>query len=314
MFLTRICSLTLLVLLCSVSPPITAHAQAPTRVLAGTKFSSGALAFSPDRKLMAVLGADRKGNCVANLRDLKTGKVRRTIKFPKDSYSATNDALAFSPDGKTLATGHHGQQFSGNIKLWDVKTGRLKRKLIEGYFVSLDDSSGFRGIGPVHSLAFSPDGSTIAAGIVYDGEESLGGEVALIDINTRKVKRRMKIPNRAVESLAYSPGGKLIAVATADGIIRLCSAKSGKVIHAIPGQKHEIKALAFTRDSKYLLSLSGNQTLKFWNVATGKLNRTSTNIGGKSNFEPDQIAFSNDARTLAISGEKSPITLVHVDY
>ena len=223
-------------------------------------------------------------------------------------------ALAFSPTGRTLATGSGGQ-FTGVIKLWDVKTGKLKRTLIRG---TLTDK-GIKGIGPVWNLAFSPDGNSIAAGVTFDGEESLGGEVVLIDTRTAKRKLRLNLPNHSIQSLAYSPGGKLIAVASDDGITRLCSAQTGKVLRATPKQNAEIKALTFTPDSKYFITASDKQTLKFWNVKTGKLSRTLWNVGGKYTVSDASqlrlwMAFSQDSQTLAISGENTPIRLVHIKY
>ena len=65
-------------------------------------------------------------------------------------------SIAFSPDGETLAigTGSSGSNGgdTGTVQLWDVATGEQIGS------PHTDDT------GPVHSVAFSPDGKTLAAG------------------------------------------------------------------------------------------------------------------------------------------------------
>ena len=71
------------------------------------------------------------------------------------TLDARDAYLTFSPDDRVLVTGIRGANpdTSGEVKLWDVETGE-QRGLLLGHF---------NGIGAV---AFSPDGTRLAAGLV----------------------------------------------------------------------------------------------------------------------------------------------------
>jgi eukaryotic-like serine/threonine-protein kinase len=72
-----------------------------------------ALAVSPDGKLFASGGDDRK----IALRRLPTGAVQKEL----IGHDAFVTSLAFTPDGRTLLSG----DLSGMIKVWSVSTGRF---------------------------------------------------------------------------------------------------------------------------------------------------------------------------------------------
>ena len=85
-------------------------------------------------------------------------------------------AVAFSPDGKTLAAGYGsglGKPQVDGVALWDVATRKRQPNL------SLTASDG-----SVESLAFSPDGKTLAAGCMI--QRTLTGGVVLWDEAERK--------------------------------------------------------------------------------------------------------------------------------
>ncbi|MCM3810889.1 WD40 repeat domain-containing protein [Streptomyces malaysiensis] len=67
-----------------------------------------------------------------------------------------------SLSGRTEAKRHIGS-FDGTVRLWNTETGKLRRTLInDGY--------------PVYSVAFSPDGKTLATGD-FDGIVRLHNEL-----------------------------------------------------------------------------------------------------------------------------------------
>ena len=92
--------------------------------------SVGAVAFSPDGKLLAIGGAVPAKNGYARgeilVWDVASSQQRHVLA----GHPGAVGALAFTPDGKILASGgqrqyalHLGEE-PQNVKLWDVASGR----------------------------------------------------------------------------------------------------------------------------------------------------------------------------------------------
>ncbi|WP_158866359.1 WD40 repeat domain-containing serine/threonine protein kinase [Streptomyces xanthophaeus] len=110
----------------------------------------GPLAFNPASDLLAT-GCWEDGW----LRDIRTGKA--TVGF--DGYAEAY-SLAFSPDGQVLAMGCR----DGKVRVWEVASGRCLTVLDHDAPPAWGHRPiGFRA-GWVRSVAFSPDGRTLAAG------------------------------------------------------------------------------------------------------------------------------------------------------
>lgn len=171
-----------------------------------SKTSNGtyAVAFSPHGKLVAV-GLYEK---VARVFDVDSGKQL----FNLEGHKGAVWSVAFSPDGKTLATGAGDltktfSPRSGEIKLWDLSSGKeIVHKKAHPWYVT--------------SLAFSPDGTTIASGSWAVGDYRKGG-ILLSDAKTLKeVVRFEGHAGGQTMSVAFGPDGKILASGGTDSKVR----------------------------------------------------------------------------------------------
>jgi RNA polymerase sigma factor (sigma-70 family) len=143
-------------------------------------------AFSSDGKSSA-LAID------STIRVAKPGKIETV---PLESHSEPIFSLAFSPDARFLVSGSR----DNTVKVWDLSNDQLLHTL------TADDQ-------PLNAVALSPDGRTVAMGIVIRKDGMVAGqEVRLFDVQTGKLKRTLKVTGMVgVVTLAFSPDGRALA-------------------------------------------------------------------------------------------------------
>ena len=93
----------------------------------------------------------------------------------------------------------------------------------------------------------------------------------------------------AVYTAEFSPDGKWIVTASADGTARIWDASTGKLLAEL---KHEniVGSAHFSPDGKYVVTASGN-TASVWDAATGKLVAKldgHTKVVNSAAFSPEQ--------------------------
>jgi WD40 repeat protein len=73
-----------------------------------------------------------------------------------------------------------------------------------------------------------------------------------------------------VNSVAYSPDGKMLASGSRDQTIKLWDVARAKEQATLKGHTEMVNSVAYSPDGKMLASGSRDQTIKLWDVATGK--------------------------------------------
>ncbi len=126
--------------------------------------------------------------------------------------------------------------------------------------------------GAMRACAISADGRLFATA----AEE---GGVTVWDAPTASPLRHLGgelLPDDhcAVRTLDLSDDGQLLAVATADRRIWVWNTGSGALVARLQGHSDVVTDCALSRDGRWLLSASSDETVKLWDVATASLQRT----------------------------------------
>ncbi|MFI9202913.1 helix-turn-helix domain-containing protein [Streptomyces sp. NPDC053048] len=254
------------------------------RRLMGLTGSAVSVAFAPDGGTLAT-GSDDG----LQLWDISTGRLPgRRVK-----YSEATVSVAFSPDGRTLAT----VGLSGGVQLWNATTGSPHTNSID-----FPESLGTAGSGPtvtVYSVAFTPDGSTLATG-------SDDGIVRLWDTGTGRLRGKFAEQSGGTRAVAFAPDGRTLATRGDDGTVRLWDTEAGRSQRSFPGRASGEGATAvFSPDGRLVASDGADGTVMLWDTGTGRLRGKFAEQSGGTR----SVAFAPDGSTLAGGGDDGMVRL-----
>ncbi len=196
--------------------------------------------------------------------------------------------IAYSPNGMHLAAAG-----SAGIWIYDVTIHR-EVALLTG------------NMGPVSSVAFSPDGSTIISG-------NQDGTVWVWDAKTGEHRQTFTTADWVL-SVAFSPGGKTITSSGGhvEGLgpgIQVLDIETGKRLRAFGGP-HATLSICFSPDGELLASGDDrNNDTHLWDVQTGEL---IANFKGDMPFgypNVNSVVFSPDGNTIASGSSDGTIRL-----
>lgn len=155
----------------------------------------------------------------------------------------------------------------------------------------------------VLSVAFSPDGRTVASG-------SRSGEVKLWAVTTAENVATLRgNAGEIVSSVAFSPDGYILASGSEEGTVNLWEVATRHNIANFEGHRGAVESLAYSPDGKILASASEDETIKLWSIATQE--NTMLLKGHKE--QVSSVAFSPDGEVIASGSWDATVKLWDVD-
>jgi WD40 repeat protein len=254
--------------------------------LCGHTGSVHRVAFGPEGRV-----ASASFDGTVRVWDATTGKEVHTLR----GHSGPVFEAAFSRDGLQIAS----CGLDGTARVWDARTGRqLKAMLIE--------DNGVVGV------AFSPDGRRLATG-------GLDKVVRLWDLQTYQEALALRGHTEAIWGVAFSPDGDQVVSCSLDGTVRVWD---GTPLSAAPrpgertlrGHTAAILSVAFRpgadpSDRIVLASASRDETVRFWNPATGDTTAVLRGHAGPVYG----VAFSRDGRRIVTTDFSGAIKVWDAD-
>jgi WD40 repeat protein len=245
-------------------------------------------------------------------------------------HSAAVARLAFIGDGRNLASLGEDNYFH----LWNAASGKeisrfalsripiqetdgtaIEQRMMRGMFMRwrrrrfMKDSE----------LPFQPPLMAFAANGKYLAERCQGNTFRVYDLTTGKALGPVERGPRAVEALAFSPTGKVLAIGGGNSegdteasqpAVLLWDVAKGKKLRELkwPQLNSSLSLLVFSPDGSLLAGVSGTE-VRLWDVAGGKKLRKYEGHEGPISG----LAFTPDGKQLATASIDQTIRLWELD-
>jgi WD40 repeat protein len=251
--------------------------------------------FEARRSLFTVLNSSPN---IATFLQGHTDKIEKYHVY----YRSTNSSLAFSPNGRLLVSVARGD----SMILWDA----LTRKPIDK--VQFPDRE-------ITSVAFRPDGKTMALGIFrprVPSKQTAKTTIILWDIETRRqIGEPLTGHSGPVDSIQFSSDGKIFASGSRDGTAILWDVVNHKQIgDRLTGHTNHVVSVAFDPTGASLVTGSIDGNVILWDVATHEpvgppISRHTKRKSMSSGDFVSSVIFSPDGKILASNSENNTVIL-----
>ncbi len=203
---------------------------------------------------------------------------------PPEAYPFTLPvtSVAFTKDGQALIAGGYHE-----LTVWNPADGKLIRRI--------------KNVGQrTYGLALNPDGTILAAACGAPGRL---GEARLFNPGTGELLQVLGTTSDVVLDVAFSPQGDRLAVAAADGVLKVFEVATGKLQLTVTSHSDWVTAVAWNADGTKLASASRDKTAKIIDAKTGELLVTYSGHG-----QPVKgVAFHPDGAEAFSSGNDNKI-------
>lgn len=258
----------------------TATLAPPTATLPPTLTSTPEPTFTPTAtptpRLPVSLGTQMPAPGLA----LSADNLDQVVELARWGNGVITDAV-YSTDGKLIAVAT-----TLGVSVYPADT--------------LDEMLYFETNASVNSIAFSPDGETIATGLsdntVKLWKASDGTLLKSLDGHTDETAKK-DAKKAEVTGVAFSPDGSQLAGGSTDGTVSLWQVSDGSLVNTLRNHTVNVSSVFFSPDGQALFSASWDGRVRMVNVSDGKIVRS---FGG---LRLTDSTISADGKVLAAYDE-----------
>jgi len=212
--------------------------------------------------------------------------------------------LAFSPDSQFLAV---GGWMPGTVSLFQVPTQVRVRSFTHTKSGSVVRHGQTAETWPIHSVAFSPDGNYLAAGVGAETGAALGsdGEISVWDVKSGNLLHKERTGNATVVALDISKDGRyLVANGPREGdhgqVIVWDFTRMKRLRKFSMDRYEDCKALAISPTEPWVAA-AGKYRVIFWNLDTGEEIRSiKTSVVNSLEFSPDGTRLASGSQAYGL--------------
>ncbi len=202
------------------------------------------LSFSRDGKVLAITTANRQ----VEVWDMSAR--RRRCRVPGAGYPT------LSYNGRWLVT-FDAKLLDSNIKrlhIWDAVSGEERGHI-----------SGPNEHARLCPSCFSPDNRMFGYREILEDDDWLQKKGTLVVYELRTCQERFRLNgNGGIDAASFSPDGRLLAVGSTEGVIRVLDVPTGEELARFPSGQGRVYSLAFSNAGRTLASGGQDTTILLW--------------------------------------------------
>lgn len=233
-----------------------------------------AFSFSPDGRQLAVAGRH----------SVHLWRLPEEREIPRGpGHHTVICAVAWSPDGKSIAT---AAEHDPTLRVWDAASGTEVGEL--------QGCAPYKG---APQLVYFPDARTIAQANAPVQLWDLATETELHWRSSHDLKDLLN-----GHPFRFSPDGKSLVSTVPGGAMQVRAVDTGRRLFSIKGDGLSVTSAALSEDAKTLAAGYTDQTVRLWDLATGKV-RWTHRLGSLP--ELGQTPRESWARVIFLPGGKA---------
>jgi len=267
------------------------------------------LAFSPSGELIATVNVGADPGFYNTVSVFSVGSVGTLTQVPRSPFATGGiaNSVAFSPDGGLLAT---ADVFPGAVSVFSVDSGGALTPV---------PGSPFATGGGSDSVAFSPGGGLLATA---EDNGSPPGVSTVSVFSVGSAGALTQVPGSPFATgpepfaVAFSPDGRLLATADAEGTVSVFSVSSSGMLTEVPGSPFatggDPESMAFSPYGRLLATANLQGTVSVFSVSSSGMLTEVPGSPFATGGYPSSVAFSPSGAVLAAANRPGTLSVFSV--